>query len=153
VPITSCDHEVKIFDIETRSKLVEKAVEILRTWSDDFDAIAVSGYSSGLTAPIVAHLLGKELVLVRKETESRHSTYVVEGKHNQRVLFFDDLIASGHTIQYVRKHLPSINCRLVGWYLFQCPESWYMAIDGNAPAIKNMNSKKENHAGVSRSTI
>lgn len=116
--VTACYHEAQIFHIEQRNQLIAKAESILRTWTDHFDAIAVSGYSSAMTAPILCHLLGKELILVRKDSEVRTSFFHVEGKHNQRVIFFDDLIATGKTFARIQEKLRFLDSELVGYYLY-----------------------------------
>jgi len=116
--LTACRHERVIFTVKSRNRLVKEAVEILKTWTKDFDAIAVSGYSSALVVPIIAHKLKKNIVLVRKTSETRFSNHNVEGQHGQRVLFFDDLIDSGSTFRHIKKGVESISCRLVGTYLY-----------------------------------
>ena len=116
--LTACAHEKAIFTIKHRDKLISEAVKVLRTWRSHFDAIAVSGYSSAMTASIVASKLRKNLVLVRKESEERFSNHIVEGQHNQRVLFFDDLIDTGGTFRRIRNGVEKIGCRIVGVYLY-----------------------------------
>lgn len=116
--LTACTHEKAIFTIKHRNKLIRDAVQVLKTWKNDFDAIAVSGYSSAMTASIVASKLNKNLVLVRKESEERFSNHPVEGQHNQRVLFFDDLIDTGTTFRRIKNGVETIGCRVVGGYLY-----------------------------------
>lgn len=120
-PVTACGHEEKIFQIHTRDKIVKRAVDVLQTWSKHFDAIAISGYSSAMVVPIIADKLKKNIVLVRKPSEVRNSDYNVEGEHNQRVLFFDDLISTGDTIRRIHDGLKLIKCKMVGLYLYESP--------------------------------
>lgn len=116
--LTSCGHERAVFTIKNRDKLIREAVAVLKTWAKDFDAIAMSGYSSAMIAPIIAHKLKKNLVLVRKKSEERQSHHKVEGQHGQRVLFLDDLIDSGDTFCRIKDGVESIGCRIVGTYLY-----------------------------------
>lgn len=116
--LTACGHEKVVFTVKTRNAMIRHAVSILKTWSKDFDAIAMSGYSSAMVAPIIAHKLKKNLVLVRKESETRFSNHKVEGQHGQRVLFLDDLVDSGNTFRRIKAGVESIDCRLVGTYLY-----------------------------------
>lgn len=111
--ISACPHERKLFDLTTRNEIVIKLLAALDPYKDKFDAIVVSGYSMALIAPIIADNLQKNLVLVRKESECRHSSYVVEGVHYQKCLFLDDLICSGDTFNYVKTQLERINCEIV----------------------------------------
>lgn len=123
VTMTACSHEKQLFDVKERDVLVNIAVEILKTWSDDFDAIAISGYSSAMIVPIIANALKKNIVLVRKTSESRYSSYDTEGIHGQRVLFFDDLVSSGTTARRITDGLKTIGCKMVGFYLYKIPHA------------------------------
>lgn len=121
VTMTACSHEKQLFDVKERDVLVNTAVEILKTWSDEFDAIAISGYSSAMIVPIIANALKKNIVLVRKASESRYSSYETEGIHGQRVLFFDDLVSTGTTARRITDGLKTIDCKMVGYYLYKVP--------------------------------
>lgn len=138
--MTACSHEKQLFDVKERDVLVNTAVEILKTWSDEFDAIAISGYSSAMIVPIIANALKKNIVLVRKASESRYSSYETEGIHGQRVLFFDDLVATGSTARRITDGLKTIYCKMVGYYLYKiphCPELYSIMPD----AVNMMNPK------------
>lgn len=141
VCLTACSHEREIFVLKDRELIIKTAVEILKTWRKDFDAIAVSGYSSALTASIVASKLRKNIVLVRKDCESRNSSYNVEGIHGQRVLFFDDLISSGDTMKRIRDGIKTIRCNLVGFYLYK--HGWREYCNDIVPGIIKMDIPKE----------
>lgn len=136
--VTACCHEQPIFTIEKRDMLVSIAMETLKTWTNHFDAIAISGYSSAMTAPILAHLLRKNIVLVRKASEVRFSCFEAEGKHGQRVLFLDDLISSGNTLRHVYNGLAKLDCKIVGYYLYMNTNHWGK-VDEVSPDIINMN--------------
>jgi adenine/guanine phosphoribosyltransferase-like PRPP-binding protein len=67
--------------------------------SDSFDAIAFSGNSGAMVAPLLAMQLDKYLVLVRKPHDGGHSTDAVEGvvEPNFRYIIVDDCVCSGAT--------------------------------------------------------
>src|SRR6185437_651522 len=66
---------------------------------EDFDAIAFTGLSGALVAPIVADLLGKELIAVRKE-KTNHSSNQIEGYiAGKTYIILDDCRSSGKTIR------------------------------------------------------
>src|SRR6266404_718779 len=64
----------------------------------DFDTIVGSGLSGTVAATLIAHQMGKNLVVVRKATENSHSSNLIEGKLGKRWIFIDDFIASGATL-------------------------------------------------------
>jgi adenine/guanine phosphoribosyltransferase-like PRPP-binding protein len=81
---------------------VEQTLRTLKVHKDDFDAIIVRGISGIVVGAPVALIMGKTLVVVRKEDESSHDqTGNVIGKGDlnatSRLLFLDDLISSGST--------------------------------------------------------
>lgn len=117
--ITACGHEKKLFTITNRERIICKAIKTLKKTKFFFDAISVSGYSSAIIAPIIAHKLKKNIVLVRKSSEQRYSNYSVEGQHGQRVLFLDDLIDSGKTFEWVKSGVETIGCHIVAVYLYE----------------------------------
>lgn len=133
----SCSHEQVLFNLHQRDFTVKKLIRILKPKVDEFDAICASGYSSALIAPIIADKLKKNIVLVRKPSESRHSRYAVEGISNQRCLFLDDLISSGKTISHVHKKLKDIDCSIAGIVLYN--DSW----DADTYKIVELKGKKE----------
>ena len=83
----------------------------------DFDAIAFSGMSGALIAPVLALALNKTLIMVRKFRDNSHSVSqrhgaLVEGDFGaQRYVIVDDLTSSGRTARYIRDqikaHAPS----------------------------------------------
>lgn len=116
--ITACSHEEQLFQKEKRDKIVRDLVKQLTPHIDKFDAIAVSGYSMALIGPIIADRLNKNIVLVRKDSEDRRSGHIVEGIHNQRCIFIDDLIDYGKTFDRVWTNVQSIGCTVVGYILY-----------------------------------
>jgi hypothetical protein len=82
-----------------------------------FDAIAFSGLSGALIAPILAIEMGKTLLCVRRNGETRdsHSSRMVEGDVNaMRYIIVDDFTSTGATVRHifdeVRKAAPSAKC-------------------------------------------
>ena len=63
----------------------------------NFDSIVVCGMSGLLVVP-VADKLGKNIVIIRKESDKCHSHYNIEGSFPKRYIIIDDLIGSGNTI-------------------------------------------------------
>lgn len=123
-----------------RSKYINEILIHLRKHSRHFDAIAVSGYSAALVAPIIAHRMKKNLILVRKDSESRHSTYLVEGPVNQRYIIIDDIIDSGHTLKFIEERVATcLEGKLYGVYLYRGGSQY--SVDGVFPgkAIKYLN--------------
>lgn len=88
-----------------RDAVVAEAVAKLTPIADTFDAIAFRGVSGALVAPIVAYLLKKDVLVVRKPRtdETSHSYLTVEGTDAAapRYLIVDDLIATGKTVDAI----------------------------------------------------
>lgn len=126
--LVACNHEKYIFGSETRNIIIDRIMNIVNPRVDEFDAIAVSGYSSSIISTIIADKLNKNVLLIRKSSDIRHSNFKVEGFKNQRVLFIDDCVDSGDTLNRVRRGCTTHNCTLVGLVLYNdsCPydESW-----------------------------
>jgi orotate phosphoribosyltransferase-like protein len=96
--------------------ILPRARRILRKYQ--FDSIAFRGVSGALTAPILAYMLRKNLLAVRKEPNEdgwSHSTGMVEGDANaRRYIIVDDFVSSGKTIRKIferlREFAPSARC-------------------------------------------
>jgi adenine/guanine phosphoribosyltransferase-like PRPP-binding protein len=130
VPVMkACSHLEKLFDIKSRTIIVKELIALLKPHLDEFDAIAVSGYSMALVVPILAYKLKKEIILVRKDSEERHSSHNVEGKSDQRVVFVDDLISSRSTYNHVEKGLRTIDCTIVGIVMYEDAYPWIKETD------------------------
>lgn len=108
-------------DIKNLSDHVNTAVRKLSAHLHEFDSIAVRGTSGMLVGSPVAMMLGKPLVVVRKESEHSHSSLLVEsiGSIGNRVLFLDDFVSMGDTRNEVRKHVEKKGAKLVAQYLYQ----------------------------------
>lgn len=79
------------------AKFLNKSVSILQ--NVDFDTIAVRGQSGMLMGAPLAAMMGKDLIIVRKNIESSHSEAIIEGwGRNQKILIVDDFIESGATV-------------------------------------------------------
>lgn len=96
----------------TRRKLiVEECYNLLKTPRYEFDAIVVRGVSGLLIGAIVAHILDKPILVVRKPWEIKdgrcHSCYLVESAYDKgaefKWIFFDDCIGQGATQRSVRE--------------------------------------------------
>ena len=86
------------------ARTVERAVDQLDKIQDRFESIAVTGVSGLVVGSPVALLMGKALIVVRKEDDiSTHSGNRVENirEIGTHYLFLDDFIASGTTEHYV----------------------------------------------------
>lgn len=100
----------------------ELAVKVLNGFGPfaklEFDAIAFSGQSGSLIAPIVAMLMGKSLIMVRKSGVRSHSSYKVEGDINAKsYIIIDDLTSSGKTIEFIQTSMRDEgfkHCKYVG---------------------------------------
>lgn len=100
-----------------RTEIVDTALSRLIWHKDEFDAIAVSGYSMALIVPIIAYNLDKNIILIRKH-QGDHTDLMIEGYTNQRVLFLDDGIGLGATFKRVEEKLGEFNCKLVAVYFY-----------------------------------
>jgi orotate phosphoribosyltransferase len=71
----------------------------------EFDAIAFCGMSGALIAAPLAHLMHKELLMVRKNAgnDGSHSTKFVEGIQiaKLKIVIIDDLICTGSTMRNI----------------------------------------------------
>jgi adenine/guanine phosphoribosyltransferase-like PRPP-binding protein len=74
-----------------------------------FDTFAFCGMSGALIAPILAHLMEKELLMVRKNggadnsNASRAGFYVEGFVQAKRIIVVDDLIGTGATMKNIRE--------------------------------------------------
>jgi hypothetical protein len=85
---------------EALKEIVDVLCRILEP--HQFDAIAFTGMSGALVAPLVSAEMTKPLIMIRKTGFSTHSMEDVEGVWDARTyVIVDDLIFSGHTIQQI----------------------------------------------------
>lgn len=117
-PVKACGWLKNVLNIKQRNKIVNFLYKNLKPHVETFDAIAISGYSMALIAPIIAHRLKKEMIIVRKEREPCHSDLIFEGKENQKCIIIDDLVASGGTLSHINKNLKLHGCEIVGVALY-----------------------------------
>ena len=92
------DYSGSIFHPKRRMEEIKVATEHLQ--GVDFDAIAVRGVSGLTRGSIIAHLMCKGLIVVRKR-ESRHSCMDVEGaviRRGGHWIIVDDFVMSGSTV-------------------------------------------------------
>lgn len=88
-----------------RKETVTSARKFLRKRTKEFDAIAFTGMSGAALAPILAYLLDKQLIIVRKDrtAEASHSTATVEYIYplKPRIVIVDDFVCEGLTIKRI----------------------------------------------------
>ena len=108
---------------------LRRAIKTIRKSKLEFDAIAFSGMSGAMFAPILAHILKKEIIMVRKRAdmpERGHSSFGVEGyAAAKRYVIVDDLVSTGATARYIHGHIrqdfaPDAAC--VGVYCYLTDE-------------------------------
>lgn len=76
--------------------VIEKAKKDLA--EVDFDTLVGTGFSGGIVIPALALAMGKQFVLIRKETDdSHHGKGRMLGNLAARWIFVDDFISSGRT--------------------------------------------------------
>lgn len=109
-----------IFDRGIFEKRLRQAKKLLA--NEDFDGLLVRGTSGVVFGSVLAHRLKKRLVVVRKKDDGSHSSNNVENiAKGDKLVFVDDLIASGSTLrQCVIACLSQteFDCYLVGSLLY-----------------------------------
>jgi hypothetical protein len=88
---------------KNRKKMVKLIVKFLK--GVDFDTIVCTGVSGLVIAPIIAHLMGKCIFVIRKEGEGCHSSAGYSGIMGSRFIILDDLVDSGQTLRRINTHL------------------------------------------------
>lgn len=89
---------------KNQAAAVDACVSALKLWGlDKFDAIAWTGNSGAMVAPVVAYLLGKHQLPIRKPGQPSHVSARVDWPSGEvgRYIIIDDFIASGGTILYI----------------------------------------------------
>ncbi len=100
-----------------------------------FDAVAYSGHSGALVAPLIAGLMSKDLILVRKSDDDSHSDNSVEASRRgvKSYIIVDDFMSSGRTVERIAKsvryYLP--RAKLVGIYEYMC-NSYLSGVKNNS---------------------
>ncbi len=88
----------------------------------DFDAIVVQGMSGAIIGSVVAHMLSKHIVVVRKPGEDHHGSNQVVGLEGAyKYLILDDMISSGTTVLRIVDSMTHYRhkAKLVGMYLYK----------------------------------
>jgi hypoxanthine phosphoribosyltransferase len=110
------DYLGPVFDpLCLRNDIIKPAFDVLNARRDEFDALAVCGTSGLTVGPILAYLLGKPLLVVRKETR-HHSSHWVEGvktlrDKSLRYVIIDDFALTGETVQRIIDHIREFHNR------------------------------------------
>ncbi len=104
--------------VERRDATFQRAVQCLSRF--EFDTIVVTGVSGLIIGPVLAHLTGKKLLVVRKPNESTHSYNYIEGEMGHQWIFVDDFISSGGTLDRVveRVNVNFGGVKFVGFYSY-----------------------------------
>ncbi len=92
-----------VFDL---SEVIETAQK--RLADVDFDTLVGTGFSGGIVIPTLALAMGKNFVLIRKETDdSHHGKGQLLGRLGERWIFVDDFVSSGCTRKRVIEKIES----------------------------------------------
>ena len=91
----------------------------------EFDTLVGTGFSGGVVIPALALAMGKNFVLIRKETDdSHHGNGRLVGQLGERWIFVDDFISSGATRKRVIEKIDStarrerLETEFVGQYMY-----------------------------------
>lgn len=105
------------------AEVIETAKE--RLADVEFDTLVGTGFSGGIVIPSLALALGKQFVLIRKETDdSHHGRGRLLGQLGSRWIFVDDFVSSGKTRQRVIEKVQeaaedaSVPTTMVGQYMY-----------------------------------
>ena len=108
----------KVIIDKYRINIIDKALKVLKPFEDKFDSIAFRGMSGATIAPILAHLLHKNLIICRKNKKECHSKIKVEQPLTyKKYLIVDDFVYTGDTIKNIIKDI-DCNLKLFGLYLY-----------------------------------
>lgn len=108
-----------IFQKTKRKKVVKKLENILNKYTLPYDGFVVTGVSGITMGSIMANLLNKELVVVRKTTQNCHADYKVENaKPKGKYIFLDDCISTGKTFDRVFKAMKKVKGVIIGHVLY-----------------------------------
>lgn len=102
------------------AEVIETAKE--RLADVEFDTLVGTGFSGGIVIPSLALALGKQFVLIRKETDdSHHGRGRLLGQLGSRWIFVDDFVSSGSTRKRVIEKIDKAafgSTELVGQYMY-----------------------------------
>jgi len=96
-----CSHLSKVIRFDVLEETVVGIMDQLLERNVQFDTIAHRGISGAMVAPIIAYLMKKEQIIVRKNRgEGTASARWVEGhRHAKKYIVIDDLVASGKSFE------------------------------------------------------
>jgi len=107
-------------------KAVAQAVAIINGSGIKFDSFVVRGTSGIVFGAKLAHVMDKNLVVVRKPDDSNHGGGSVVGHTPERFIFVDDFVSTGRTrhetLTEIRSKFPK--AKLVAQYLYQWDGTW-----------------------------
>ena len=97
------DYLHTMLDPVTAMPVFSRMLEDIDRSKVEYDAIAFTGVSGALIAPVLSMLSGKPLIVVRKSAhESSHSLLKVEGCFNAATyIIADDFVATGQTLHNI----------------------------------------------------
>lgn len=116
---TGVEYLTPLTSSKKRLAVVNKAVGILA--NVDFDSIAFIGMSGALLAPVLAFVMGKELIALRKHGSQSHSWHSIEGfNKTKRYIVVDDFICTGNTVRDIAKRMEGFapGAEYVGTYAY-----------------------------------
>lgn len=119
-----------LHDIVARTpvdKTIQRCVKLLEPTQDKWDTIAVRGVSGLLIGPVLAHLMRKELIVIRKPEDDTASRSKIEGHVTAcSYVIVDDLICSGSTCVQIMRAVRSfaVKANLYGILVYTNPE-WF----------------------------
>jgi Phosphoribosyl transferase domain len=121
-----CSHLRRAIPRVEVDNIIRHFVPVLKEFETNhgaFDTFAFCGMSGALIAPILAHLMEKELLMVRKNggddgSNAARGGFYVEGfVRARRIIVVDDLIGAGTTMVNIRKGITA-----------KCPEAKFVAM-------------------------
>ena len=111
---TGINYEKHLHLPQTRKIIIDAISEAIGPHRKEFDGFVIQGYSMSIIGSIIAQKFRKEIALVRKDSEQRNSHHKVEGSHNKKWVFLDDLISSEGTIKRCVEGVKDIGGTIVG---------------------------------------
>lgn len=116
----------------------------IKTDLPDFDSIAVTGISGMLLGPQLARELGKNLIVVRKDQDTKNHAFgaiVLGYRASKRYLIVDDQISSGNTCRDIVTKIwkwapearPIGGLMYIGPHFLTAPYNNYMGEDMFSP--------------------
>ncbi len=103
--ICATSHIRDLLDPEKQLLIVDECCHRIEKNFQDCEYIAVTGLSGIIIGSQVAALVNKRLIVVRKDKDSIHRSYDLEGvpfKHDFSYIILDDFIDRGETINNIR---------------------------------------------------